>query len=877
MNHSQSILNNLSSDADQKTTSVAPRQRPKASININSVLPTSPVAFQRSRTPNSNNGSNLYVKENSDSGNLGLLTNSQSFTSSNQLFSKISSDALSSHKSSDWISVGRKSPSFASNPVLNKVSNDLETKSQQSKATISGKNPFVTSLNIDGESYTSVNILSRNQSLTLLENSADADCELMPKNHPTSIIHHRRNMSDGSALSIRCSEQNFNIVPEDSKFSLNPFETSQDTSYEDQLFGKEFDRIRSIAIKGYLAASPTTNYMPLYSSDTAEDEDFDCVEENENVNYHQEFDRLISLGKCINDYEDENDDEDVLLINSPNSSVLNEQFESSNEIFSCIADDKKNIVEKRMSKDQADSCSSIGSASDLQNSGTDTDDEEDSQIENNSSADYSVDDDSDADSEIGPTDDQLDLNVTDSTLTYGLVANRSDNSSIGDKKLLSIARVRVNNKNRNNNDDETSLSTSSLRSDSQKNIDSLDHLIGHVEGHRPLLEDEEEDDIINLTSSQCSNPIIDTSEPNLFISLDQKESRLNAPKTENLTLKDDQSSIDRKNLHSDHETNLYSLHNTDNCLDDEITSTSLNDDNDENRCLDLEVERSLIPQVLYDQLNNKDLFGSIPFTDKELIDKSKIKDEKKSKSKSAEKAKTKEILKEEKRKEKEKEKERKKDKKDKESKEKKEKKESKKSSSEITGCIEKKKNNPLINRTTVASSSSSSLSNATNMILTKATTVSADTVASSRIIDCTTTTTTSSLSLASKTLKNNIGKNDDDAKYDDGGKVLPLKDEKLKRTQKQTAICDGNSKQQQYGVNNDDKKKTKQNEIVSIVIPKSSSSSLSTNKQHTNQAFSNMSFEDEILHLHSRQHSDSASTSTSSSLNANKNSTITKC
>lgn len=359
--------------------------------------------------------------------------------------------------------------------------------------------------------------------------------------------------------------------------------------------------------------------MPLYSSDTAEDEDFDCVEENENVNHHQEFDRLISLGKCINDYEDENDDEDVLLINSPNSSVLNEQFESPDEIFSGIADDKKNIVEKRMSKDQADSCSSIGSASDLQNSGTDTDDEEDSQIENNSSADYSVDDDSDADNEIGPTDDQLDLNVTDSTLTYGLVANRSDNSSIGDKKLLSIARVRVNNKNRNNNDDETSLSTSSLRSDSQKNIDSLDHLIGHVEGHRPLLEDEEEDDIINLTSSQCSNPIIDASEPNLFISLDQKESRLKASKTENLTLKDDQSSIDRKNLHSDHETNLYSLHNTDNCLDDENTSTSLNDDNDENRCLDLEVERSLIPQVLYDQLNNKDLFGSIPFTDKELI------------------------------------------------------------------------------------------------------------------------------------------------------------------------------------------------------------------------------------------------------------------
>ena len=44
-----------------------------------------------------------------------------------------------------------------------------------------------------------------------------------------------------------------------------------------------------------------------------------------------------------------------------------------------------------------------------------------------------------------------------------------------------------------------------------------------------------------------------------------------------------------------------------------------NSSEENDRRLDEEVERSLIPQVMFDQMNNKDLFGSIPFTDKQLI------------------------------------------------------------------------------------------------------------------------------------------------------------------------------------------------------------------------------------------------------------------
>lgn len=43
------------------------------------------------------------------------------------------------------------------------------------------------------------------------------------------------------------------------------------------------------------------------------------------------------------------------------------------------------------------------------------------------------------------------------------------------------------------------------------------------------------------------------------------------------------------------------------------------DEMEENRELDEEVARSLNSQVILDQMTNKDLFGSVPFNDKELL------------------------------------------------------------------------------------------------------------------------------------------------------------------------------------------------------------------------------------------------------------------
>lgn len=205
---------------------------------------------------------------------------------------------------------------------------------------------------------------------------------------------------------------------------------------------------------------------------------------------------------------------------------------------------------------------------------------------------------------------------------YGRVKNQSSpllEKNIN-KPLLNISRiqVRLNNENTNNNnkmdtininnnDDTTSVSNSSIKSDSQKNIDSLDHLIGHVEGHRPLLEDEEEDDITTtvpaavLTSSKSLISI--EPEQTILIFDDNKNDKSKFYQTK--SDKFPRNSYSSGNIHSDFEVTTINQQ--------QIYET------EENKRLDEEVERSLIPQVIYDQMNNKDLFGSIPFTNKELI------------------------------------------------------------------------------------------------------------------------------------------------------------------------------------------------------------------------------------------------------------------
>lgn len=257
---------------------------------------------------------------------------------------------------------------------------------------------------------------------------------------------------------------------------------------------------------------------------------------------------------------------------------------------------------------------------------TDTDDEDDSQDENDSSSDSIEPNEKNNDySDNNEDDDDSENDVI--SFKYGRVKNQSSPlldpalKKTLNKPLLNISKIHVrlndntnNNDNKmdtinvNNNDDTTSVSNSSIRSDSQKNIDSLDHLIGHVEGHRPLLEDEEDDDITTTVPA----PVLPTSKS--LISIEPEQTILifdddNKDKSNKFyqcqTDKFPRTSYSSGNLHSDFESatiNQQQIYET-----------------EENRRLDEEVERSLIPQVIYDQMNNKDLFGSIPFTNKELI------------------------------------------------------------------------------------------------------------------------------------------------------------------------------------------------------------------------------------------------------------------
>ena len=193
--------------------------------------------------------------------------------------------------------------------------------------------------------------------------------------------------------------------------------------------------------------------------------------------------------------------------------------------------------------------------------------------------------------------------------------------------------------NLDNNNDDCGTSNSSIRSDTlQKNIDSLDHLIGHVEGHRPLLEDNDDDD--DLITTTTTLPITTTKslitindggdivvggqQALLFDSNnDSKYSNIQLPVTANPTATQQPVNVIHSSLiHSDFETLSLSppSMNTLNNHNQHQHQHSLDNSSEENdRRLDEEVERSLIPQVIFDQMNNKDLFGSIPFTDKELI------------------------------------------------------------------------------------------------------------------------------------------------------------------------------------------------------------------------------------------------------------------
>lgn len=292
--------------------------------------------------------------------------------------------------------------------------------------------------------------------------------------------------------------------------------------------------------------------------------------------------------------------------------------------------------------------SSIGSASDLQHSDDESNDETDSsnKLDDNNSSDHDNSGISDGFELVN-----FDDTVINTRFRYGLVKNHSPDSLKTDPtptkpvsihNHVNISRIEIKSVNSGDNssgnisahhDDETSVSNSSI---SFKNIDSIDHLIGHVEGHRPLLEDEEEeestnvkpfieiDQVVDYVPMPTTISVNDTSKTDVFsvesspvvsntITETQPINYTFTPNYSfepekdyaNLSTLNHEPVVPRKStLHSDFET---------------LSLQQISDETEENRRLDEEVELSLNMQVIYDQMTNKDLFGSIPFTDKDLI------------------------------------------------------------------------------------------------------------------------------------------------------------------------------------------------------------------------------------------------------------------
>lgn len=386
--------------------------------------------------------------------------------------------------------------------------------------------------------------------------------------------------------------------------------------------------------------------MPLYSSDTAEEEDDD----NEDDSDQEQLTGPVASDLVDGDHfaETSADLTKPLVDNDEEEDSIEEDNDDNGWKLFCIRELKVFFAE-------ADAESSIGSASDLQQSDDESNDED-----SDSSA--KMDDDNSTDQDNSGISDSFELvNFDDSVMNtrfkYGLVKNHSSVSngpnvapigptcgnSSGTAKQLSISRVEIKSVSSGGTDqpggvtidDETSVSNSSV---SSKNIDSIDHLIGHVEGHRPLLEEDEEEetvkpfieidqevDYVPPFTNSAVKPEMDVFSIDPPPPLMQKTINDTQPNSNYSSYGANSCSFvlnkDYVNL-SCHNTQDGPNRNSSNTLHSDFETLSLqqiSDESDENRRLDEEVELSLNMQVMYDQLTNKDLFGSIPFTDKDLI------------------------------------------------------------------------------------------------------------------------------------------------------------------------------------------------------------------------------------------------------------------
>lgn len=809
-----SVSANTNDQVDNRTTtttSVTPRQRPKAIININSVLPTSPLPFnqhQRAVTPNdmpSSAVSSLNPQSN--------LPTSTSFNSN--LLCRLPNDGGNGEDDVDW---SKKQDRLQKQQKHESASNSSLNNSSTTDLSVS-RNPFLgttTSVEVNETTIKSEQLQQSRRHSQTPPGSSNNNQGIITTSH-----HHRRNQSDTSAFTgslnriEKFSKNNTQPPLSSSQYistrgrSLNPFEDAPDDySYEDQLFGHEFDKIRqenlisnnvlindtdldpfeaapfdaerlkqfierqksndstsadavsltessnfkpkpylinvtsseisntasvevtnqrqfqltnsqstvitirsnndfiiqnssidnskhpksatssisasessafisvgslastttappSVSIcgvnqkaqlnnitgvnanqsissssQGQSTFGPSTNYMPLYSSDTAEDSDESSSSSESEV---QSIDELVvdAHKTKINDdlisgdmlSTNETDLTKPLVADDENEDDGDEEYHDDQE------EDDEN----------EDDGSSIGSASDLAIS-VDSSDESDAYNDDiNSSSSCSIPSNSlkslNPDksrineiiiNEKNDLDDRngfeyvnyeggstfhLTGNSWNISENCDIILNKTMTNHIQDTEGKNISRIQITNVNQDGmTETMTELDGSSFSEVSsiisknlanESNSTSIDHLIGHIEGHRPLLE--EEDDVEEVEDSQNVKPFIEIDKEVEYSKCSVNDVTLSQQKVPFSTNFNSSSNIFTKSS-AQPVVDTYSDFET-------LSLQQIVDETEENRLLDKEVEQNLVSQVIYDQLTNKDLFGSIPFTDKCIINK----------------------------------------------------------------------------------------------------------------------------------------------------------------------------------------------------------------------------------------------------------------
>lgn len=401
--------------------------------------------------------------------------------------------------------------------------------------------------------------------------------------------------------------------------------------------------------------------MPLYSSGEEDDDEYEEETDDDQAN----DDHVDGpLGSLVNhhtadngDDDDEDDDgEHDLQIQSQQADLTKPLVDSDSE-----SQEQSNYVRVRRFGRHA--ClsvgsdeSSIGTASDLQNFSDDDDDDGSMDDERSS-------DDSDSDGELATSsDEELPEPIVDSSdndfemINFDHDTNAPRPCGTGDpltslpskstegtttlKHQLALAqnisRIQITGNYSNMDSDNTSMSindgtsigevmsTCSVNtSSSQKNIDNIDHLVGHLEAKRPLLEEDEDDeceDHGNEEQAEASVVVgslleLDTDDKSLpghsimHHSMNEISNHVQVQSTSSMS----------QSLH-DEDVLMFNNHSLTYSNNFEASSLQqVADEIEENLKLDDEVAQSLNCQVLLDQMSNMDLFGSTPFTDRELI------------------------------------------------------------------------------------------------------------------------------------------------------------------------------------------------------------------------------------------------------------------